>query len=208
MANIIFDFDGTLADTFHIAVSGVRKLALNGRVPTDEEIEELRNLSALEVMKALHVSWLQVPKLVYFGRKEVTSKIAGVTTFKGMADTLRKLQDDGHRLFIISSNSTKNIKTFLDNNKLGEYFDGYWGDKGLFAKSAALKQIARKLHLDIKDCAYVGDEVRDIDAARKAGIRAISVTWGYNNRNALTRAKAGTIIDKPEDLLELFAARA
>src|SRR5689334_21472375 len=107
MANVIFDFDGTLADTFYIGVAGIRKLAPNGNVPSDEEIEKLRGLSARQVMKALKISWFQVPRMVYFGRKEVNLKIDEVKTFDGMSDTLRALHNSGHKLFIISSNSTK-----------------------------------------------------------------------------------------------------
>jgi phosphoglycolate phosphatase len=206
MANVIFDFDGTLADTLHVAVEVFRKLAPPERDTGDKEIERLRGLSATKVIKELGIPWWRLPRLLYEGRKEMTSHIEQVETFPGMRNVLQTLHDRGHKLFVLSSNSTKNISVFLKHTKLDKYFDGFWGDQGIFAKSAAIKKIVRKQQLDSKDCYYVGDEVRDIEAARKAGIRPISVTWGYNNRKALEAAKAQVLVDRPEDLLTISTA--
>lgn len=204
MANVIFDFDGTLADTLHIAIDVFRRITPEDDVEDDKKIEELRGLPALEVIKHLGIPWWRVPRLLILGRKEMTAHIGEAGTFPGMVEVLRKLHDAKHRLFILSSNSTRNIEIFLRKHKLKPYFDNYWGDQGIFTKSSAIKKILRKEKLDPADCYYIGDEVRDIDAARKAGIRHISVTWGYNNRKALESAKADVLVDQPADLLKMI----
>jgi len=205
MANIIFDFDGTLADTLHIAIDVFRRITPEDDVEDDKKIEELRGLSAVEVIKHLGISWWRVPRLLYLGRKEMTAHIGEAKTFPGMAEVLQKLQKE-HRLFILSSNSAKNIAIFLQNNKLEAYFEHYWGDQGLFTKSSAIKKMIRKERLRPEDCCYIGDEVRDIEAARHAGIRPISVTWGFNNRKALETGKPEVLVDQPKDLLKVLAA--
>ena len=52
---------------------------------------------------------------------------------------------------------------------------------------------------------YVGDEVRDIEAAKKAGIRIAAVTWGYNSKKALEAYKPDYLVTKPEELLQICA---
>lgn len=204
MANVIFDFDGTLADTLHIAIDVFRRISPEDDIEDDKKIEELRGMSAFEAIKHLGISWWRVPRLLIVGRKEMTAHIGEANTFPGMVEVIHKLKAAKHRLFILSSNSTRNIAIFLKNHRLESYFDHYWGDQGIFTKSSALKKVMRKEKLDAKDCYYIGDEVRDIEAARKAGIRPISVTWGYNNRKALETAKPDILIDQPADLLDVI----
>ena len=55
---------------------------------------------------------------------------------------------------------------------------------------------------------YVGDEARDMEAARRAGVHSVGVTWGFNNRSALEKANPEKLVDKPKDLLKLFAAKS
>ncbi len=204
----IFDFDGTLADTFGIAVSVFRKLARKGQPTDDAAVERLRGMSAIEVLKDQGVRWWHLPYLIYYGRKTVKEQIGSVEAYPGMAEVLQTLHSQGSRLFVVSTNSKKNIDTFLRHNKLDGYFDAIYGGRGLFDKAGAISHIVKENHLDIQDCVYIGDEVRDIEAARRASIRSVSVTWGYNNRTALQAAKPETLIDKPKELLGLFAAKA
>ncbi len=205
---LIFDFDGTIADTLHVAIDAFRRLASDKHATDDQEIERLRGMSARAVIKALGIPWWRLPSLLYEGRKAVTQQIDTIGTYPGMPQALRQLHQQGHRLFILSSNSTKNISTFLHNNKLEKYFDSFRGDQGIFAKSAALKKLIRKNNLRPQDCWYIGDEARDVDAARHAGVPCISVSWGYNNHQALQAAKAQTIVDWPKDLLGVIAKKA
>ncbi len=205
---LIFDFDGTIADTLHVAIAAFRKLAADEHATDDKEIERLRGMSARAVIKTLGIKWWRLPSLVYEGRKAVTEQIDHIKTFPGMAQVLRQLHDSGWKLFVLSSNSTKNIAAFLHNNKLENYFDSFRGDQGIFAKSAAIKKLMRTNNLKPEQCWYIGDEVRDVEAARHAGIRCISVSWGYNNRQALERVKAEIIVDQPAEILNIITKKA
>src|SRR5688572_16722304 len=179
MANVIFDFDGTLADTLHIAIDLFRKFAPKDHPTDDAEIERLRGMSASEVIKNLGIPWWRLPYFVYQGRKAVKEQMGNVQAIDGIEPVVHRLHQQKHKLFILSSNSTENIEQFLNHNKLGHYFDGFWGGQGLFTKSGALKKVVRKNNLVLEDCVYIGDEVRDIEAARHAGMKCISVSWGY-----------------------------
>ena len=50
---------------------------------------------------------------------------------------------------------------------------------------------------------YVGDEVRDIKAAKRAGMKIIAASWGYNEREALEKYKPDLIVDRPVELIEV-----
>lgn len=202
---LIFDFDGTLADTLGIAIVEIKKFRSGDRAIDDAEIERLRGMTARHAFKAVGIHWWQMPGIVYRARKIVSQQIGSIKSFDGMLDVLRRLHERGLRMIIVSSNSTKNINQFLQNNKMDVYFDQVYGGTGVFDKGGALRKVIRANKLDLQECRYIGDEVRDIEAARKAGLHSVSVTWGYNNRSALQAAAPEVLIDQPKDLLRLFA---
>lgn len=202
---LIFDFDGTLADTLGIAIQEIKKFRSGGRPIDDAEIERLRGMTARQVFKSLGIRWWQLPAIVYHGRRIVSEQINEIKTFDGMLAVLQHLRDQGLRMLILSSNGTKNINQVLLNNRMSQYFDNVYGGTGIFDKAAALRKVIRMNNLKIDECMYIGDEMRDVEAARKVGLHSVSVTWGYNNRQALEQAKPETMIDRPEDLLKLFA---
>jgi phosphoglycolate phosphatase len=201
MSTIIFDFDGTIADTFFIARDVFLKLA-SGRHPTDEkEIEALRSLPARDAITRVGAKWWQLPYIMYYARKQVKQRQEEIKPIAGTPEVVQALHAAGHKLYIVSSNHTKNINHFLQKNGLAEYFDGAYGGIGLFAKASTLRKIALQHDLNPAECFYVGDEARDIEAARHAHMPCVSVTWGYNNLKGLQRGKPDVVVDTPKALL-------
>jgi|SRR5882672_632747 len=204
MGTLIFDFDGTIADTFFIAVDVFRKLA-TGRHPTDDkEIEALRSLPARDAIRRVGARWWHLPYIMYYARKQIKRRQHEIKPIAGIAPVLKELHKRGHRLYIVSSNSTKNVNGFLRNNELEPYFDGAYGGIGLFAKAGSLRKIAQQHNVSPANCYYVGDEARDAEAARHAGMPCVSVTWGYNNLKGLQRVHPETVINEPKELLDIF----
>ncbi len=206
---LIFDFDGTLADTFGIGVIEFRKLFKNNKQLTDDAtIEKLRGMTAREAFNFVGIKWWQLPKIAYRAREVIRREIVNIKSFDGMSATLRQLHDDGVSMMIVSSNSTKNIHVFLQNNQMEGYFEHVYGGSGVFDKAKALKRIMRHNGLNPAECVYIGDEARDMEAARRADMRSVGVTWGFNNRHALEITKPEVLIDKPKDLLRLFGRKS
>jgi phosphoglycolate phosphatase len=81
-----------------------------------------------------------------------------------------------------------------------------YGGVGLFGKTGALRRAILTDKLRTTDCYYVGDEVRDIEAARRARVKIISVAWGYNAPEALQKRKPYALIKQPKDLAPLLLA--
>lgn len=198
---IIFDFDGTIADSFAIVFLEVVQTVTKRPPLTSEEIEELRSSSMKAALKKLGIKPWQVPLFVMKGRREVGARMERIHAFDGMPDVLKDLASH-HSVYILSTNSQENITAFLKKYQVSEYITRIYGDIGLAGKAKALKKLLATETLSPRDCVYVGDEIRDIEAAKKAGLRCIAVSWGYNNADALRLYEPDGMVDSPQDLLK------
>ena len=202
---IIFDFDGTLADSFADIMAVFNELAheygLHEIKP--EEISELRKVSSREILKKFNFPTWRLPFLLKKGRQIFGQKIASVALFPGIKEVLTELKANGCTLGILSSNSEENICRSLACNR-ADPFDFVYTASNLFGKDKALKKIIKKYKYNPEDVIYVGDETRDIEAAQKCGIKIISVSWGFNDREILAKFNPDYLIDKPEELLKIL----
>lgn len=200
---IAFDFDGTLADSFELFVEAFRKVA-PVKKPSSIDIEKLRGMSVKEVIKELGVKKWQIPRLVVDGRKEMAKGVNALQLFPGIKESLEELKKEGNKLIVLSSNSPENIRKCLENNSVSEYFDDIIGDIGLTSKPKVIKKLASKANETI---IYVGDEVRDVEASHKAGVRCVAVTWGFNTEEALVKSSPDWVVNSPSELSKLLLAR-
>lgn len=203
---LLFDFDGTIADSITPLVTIFNELAEKHHLPRKikkEDISLLRQLHLQQVLQAFHIPVLQIPSLLYEGRKKFAQKIASLKPIEGIKDSLAKLKKEGATLGIVTSNSEQNVKTFLKANNI-DSFDFIHSEKGLFGKDRVLIHVISHYKLSKKQTLYIGDELRDIDAARKAGIAIVSVTWGANAKEALAKEHPDYIIDRPSQLEQLI----
>lgn len=202
MRTILFDFDGTLADSFGVVVEIFYDLTGHERIDDPAQIQRLRRLPIMKVVKELHVSPIQVPRLLVKGRKLMNERMEDVRPFKGIPEAMAELQRQGHTVYIMSSNSKQNVEAFLDANGLTRYVTKVYGNIGLLNKAGAIRKVIRQNGLRLEDCVYIGDEVRDIDGAQRAGIPIVSVGWGYNDATLLESRQPDTLIYQPEKLVE------
>lgn len=200
---IIFDFDGTIADSFEVVLEIFYELT--GKVPfSNEEIVEYRKLPLKKVSKKIGISVRQVPVLLVKGRAMMIHRMRDVKPIPGMQDALKELQDMGWRLMVISSNSHQNVEEYLRVHHLDMYFDRVYGGVGLFGKSSVLRRVIKQNKLDRSTCYYVGDESRDIQAAHKSRIGSVGVIWGYNDISLLKSEKPTAIAESPAGLVAIF----
>jgi phosphoglycolate phosphatase len=204
MSNLIFDFDGTIANSFEVAEKIFYELTGHEPVTDENLIAHLRRLPLLKAAKEMHISPAQLPRLLIKGRALMKSRMHQVKAFAGIAPVLRELHEDGNKLFIISSNSQPNVEEFLKDNNLLDCFDRVYGGVGLFSKARVLKKVMRHNRIKADESFYIGDEVRDINAAKHAGVRIVSVAWGYNDVGALKDENPFATAKKPADLLHVF----
>lgn len=201
---IIFDFDGTIADTFKLSIGIFEKMTKRDKTFTDEEIERLRSLTGLHVLQELHIKPWIVPFMLIRGRTMMRRSLPSIEVFDGVKLLIADLHNAGTPLFITSSNSTSNIMEFLRERGMDQYFIRVYGNVGLFGKARVLRKVMTGNRLDPARTTYVGDETRDIDAAKRVGIRIVSVGWGFNSATLLKTHDPDALANTTAELASLL----
>lgn len=203
---IIFDFDGTIADTFKLSIGIFEMMTKREAIFSDVEIERLRGLSGLQVLQELHIKPWLVPFMLIRGRSMMRRSLPSIAVFEGMKPLITTLYQQGTPLFITSSNSTSNILEFLREQGMDTYFIRVYGNVGIFGKARVLRRVISNNKLDRAHVAYVGDETRDVEAAKRVSIRSVAVTWGFNNAGLLKTHNPDKLARTPQELAIILSA--
>ncbi|MFA5962195.1 MAG: HAD hydrolase-like protein [Parcubacteria group bacterium] len=201
---IIFDFDGTLVDSFQLAIAAFNSISKRyglKKVPLDE-LDRLRNLSSRELIAKWNVPFWKMPFVIRAARKEFGTQIDKVELFPKMETTLLELKKRGYALCLLTANSQVNVDYFLQKHNLN-MFDWVYGGCGLFEKSKVMRKILQKFNCEASEALNVGDETRDIEAAKKCQIPSVAVSYGFNAKQILQKFQPDFLIDRPEDLLTI-----
>ena len=199
----LFDFDGTIADTLHLVRAVPPELERKYHLPklSNDDIAALRNLPAEQVFQKLGISLLKLPFFLADIRKLTTEKITTIEMFSGLKEVLQLLKNSDHHLSVVTSNSAENVELFLAKHNARDLFDFIHSELNLWGKQAALKNVLKTKKIPASETYYIGDELRDIAAAQGAGLRIISVGWGFNTAEALQKAEPDYMAMTPKDLL-------
>ena len=202
MAAIIFDFDGTIADSFDYVAGFLAEEA--GQPLTVDQVETLRGQSMASIGRQFGHSWLKLLRLFFKGRRRMHKFIDKVKPFEGMPDVIEKLHAEGHELFIVTSNTVDNVHKFLHHYELHKYFLEVYGGAGLLGKPRYLKKLLKEQNLEKDNALYIGDEMRDVTAAESIEMRIIAVTWGFAKPSELEALEPTAIAQKPEDIIKIL----
>ena len=202
---VLFDFDGTLADTGHIMFKAYEKLGDKYELPAvnHDEIDQIRALSIRDRFKKAGVPIFKLPAILRETKQIYSDHISSAKPFPGTAGLLESFKDKGHLLSIISSNTDKNIRSFLAAHELN-YFEHIRTTSSLFGKHRAISGFLRDLGIKPEEAIYIGDELRDIVACKKVPIRVIAVTCGYDHITLLKDANPNFLAEKPDDILAVL----
>ena len=203
---IIFDFDGTIADTLEHTRCIYNQLASDYSLSRVEahEMQQLRDFSLSELLKHLDISKFRVPSLLSRGTAMLRERIAEIPIIPGIAAVIPELRRRTETFGILTSNATENVNLFLDTHGLREHFTFVSSTSKLTGKSKHLKAIRKTFSLRAEEMLYIGDELRDVKASQKAGIPIAAVTWGFNSRESLTAEKPNFVFNHPKDFMSLL----
>lgn len=210
---VIFDFDGTLADTFPVVLDIFHKLERRAVPLTKEEEILMRGAALMQVrlrvvIKAaasLDIPFWRLPFVFAITQLLLKKRMKEVRVFPGVTELLKQLAKDGDQLFIVSTNSTRNIKRFLRAQDLDDCFIKIYGNVRPRNKGRVIRHIARWRQATAGRVWYVGDEDRDVAAGHAADVPAVAVTWGYNNAAQLEQSQPTHTVTTPDELYKLIA---
>ncbi len=202
MKYVVFDFDGTLADSLPVVVSIAEEIL--GVTISKREIGGYRNMTVRQVLKIAKIPLWKVPSLLVKGKPIMSQRLVEVDLFEGLDTVVKSLAKEGHKLYVVSSNSAGIINRFLSQKDIRQYFTSVYGNVGIFSKAQAIKKVMKRENFTVQDAIYIGDEVRDIEAAKKIKMPIISVTWGYNGKKILKTFQPDYLIDKPVEISKII----
>jgi phosphoglycolate phosphatase len=198
----VFDFDGTLANTYPVFASSLNALAIKHgfRQIAHDEQHKLRSLSAAEVLRELQLPLWKVPTVLSDFRKIMHQRINEIRPFPDMTGVLHTMMQEGIEVAVATSNSIANVKAVLGDALINRFAAVECGSS-LFGKSHRLRQILRKTQIDKAQALYIGDEIRDAEAAERVGLSFGAVAWGYTDLGGLLRMNPASVFRAPADLL-------
>jgi phosphoglycolate phosphatase len=201
----IFDFDGTLADSLPWFRASFQDMITRFDLAPvrDDEVEGLRGLSAREIMARLKVSMWQLPAIVSDMRKRKLAAASEISLFDGIPALLSDLRRAGIQTAIVSSDSEASVRQVLGTAAgLITRFDC---GAAVFGKHWKFRRVARKLGAKPSETICIGDEIRDIEAARAAGMDSGAVAWGYAFPTALQAAGPTHLFNSIQEITQRLA---
>lgn len=199
---IIFDFDGTLADSqpwFESVLNDVGERYGFRRIEMSER-EYLRRLDARQFLAHLGVPRWKLPFIARHMRALKTGSLDEISLFSGVEDLLRDLAREGVELAIVSSDTEANVRKVLGPANAALVAE-FACSASLLGKQARFRQVLRRAKVRPDEALAIGDEIRDAEAARATGIPFAAVGWGYAAPDALA-PHAETVFSDVSEIAE------
>ena len=215
---VIFDLDGTLADTIaSIAWCGNRAFARFG-LPSFTEAEYKRFVgdgAAMLVRRALLAAGdgkLSRFDEVYQEYRDIFSRdcMYQVKPYEGIVPLLSELKKRGIRIAVLSNKPDADSRHVVEELFGKGYFDHVQGQaEGIPRKPdpAGVYRIMEAFGMRAEDFLYVGDSCVDMRTGKAAGLFTVGVLWGFRDRAELEENHADVVIARPEELLSFLDVR-
>ena len=205
---VIFDFDGTLADTGDWFMTATNKAAarFGFRQMSRPEFEELRTRGNREIIAHMGVPFWKLPAIAAFMRRQAEAHASEISLFAGVEAMLCSLKGAGARLAVVSSNRETVVRAALGDS-VG-LIDHFGCGASLFGKARHFRRLLKATSLAPRRVLSIGDEARDIEAARSCGITAGSVGWGYADPGFLRSLGPDLFFPKVEDIATTLAGKS
>lgn len=213
---ILFDLDGTLADTAPDLAAAVNKLRIDrGLAPAP--YETLRPVASHGARGLIGAAFGIAPGHEEFEALRVgflanyESAIAESSTlFDGVLPLLMQLQARSIQWGVVTNKAARLTNLLVPLIGLGDAACVIAGDTTPHLKPhpASLFEASRRIGISASDCWYVGDDLRDMQAAKAAGMFAIAAAWGYCGDNDPNGWEADCVVESPLAILDLLASPA
>lgn len=202
---VVFDFDGTLADSFGWFLDIFDEVADKFGYDRGDRgnLRMLRDMGARELLAHHRVPMWKLPMIMTHVRKLQGQHIDRINLFEGIGEVITTLKHRGVTVAVVTSNARENVETVLGAD-IARLIDHYACGASLFGKAAKFKALLKAVGAEASCVLSVGDEIRDIEAARTAGFKVGAVSWGFANPDRLRRENPDHLFEQPQDILAAF----
>jgi len=198
---LLFDFDGTIADSIHLGWKIANIIAPKFG---HEKFEHFRSLTLPKLLKELHIPIYKLPLAIRLALAEYRHLINELEPCVGIVPMLAQLTEMQIPMALLSSNTGENLSLFLKRLEIDAFL---WvdGTSGILRKQHRIKQQIKKHKLNPKQVIYIGDETRDIDAAKHCGLKVIAVTWGFHTPELLISHNPDYLVNSPDEIVKIVS---
>ncbi|MFJ7566948.1 HAD family hydrolase [Herminiimonas sp. NPDC097707] len=209
---ILFDLDGTLADTAPDLAEAVNQLRVTrGLAPADYAL--LRPVASAGARGLIGVAFGITPQDAEytelrddFLRNYAAAIAVNSRLFEGISELLSNLQEKNIAWGIVTNKAAQLTDQLVPQIGLHHAACVISGDTTAHAKPhpAPLFEAAKRIGVQPEHCWYVGDDLRDIQAGQAAGMTTIAAAWGYCGEAAPATWNADALVESPQQLFDLL----
>lgn len=202
---VIFDFDGTLADTYPWFLSVFDEFAARYHLPRldNSALDALRKVDIRYISREYNIPFWKITQMGIHLQQKMASQIDRIQLVDGMQTVIDELSCLGVKLAVVSSNTEENVRQVLGTDN-AVHFEAFECGVSLFGKKPKFEKILRRTSVKPAGALSIGDEVRDLKSSRQAGLTFGAVTWGYGDAEILREHAPDALFNHPEEILTLF----
>jgi phosphoglycolate phosphatase len=199
---VIFDMDGTLADSFPWFISVLNAVAdkYRFRRVAPHEVETLRGLDSRQILEWLGVPLWKVPRIARHMRALKTQRLHEIALFPGVDRLLAALAAREIMLAIVSSDTEDNVRRVLGPHN-AQRISHYACASTMFGKPRKFRAVLKRSAIPPAQTIAIGDETRDAEAARAVGAAFGAVSWGYASAAALQAHAPAVVFNSFDDIV-------
>ncbi len=200
---VIFDLDGTLADSYPWFLQNLHGVLERFGLTSvsDTDIERLRGAGPREILDHLGVRRWKLPMIARHIRRLKSEHIAAIPLFQGVDELLQALRARGITLAMVSSDDGRNVRQALGSRN-ASLFAHYACSASMFGKARKFRRVLRSAGVGPAETLCIGDEIRDLEAAREVGVAFGAVSWGYTSPDALEARAPDALFTSMPDILK------
>lgn len=199
---LVFDFDGTIADTKKLYYNSIHKWLKKEKIVfSEKQFKKFFGLKVHDILAKLRIRG---------DIKKITEKI-NADVFKNInkikvSESVEYIKELNADKIIASNTPTRYMGAILRKNGLLKYFMVVCGGDKFVHKEDFIKKYIKNKKLNRKNVFYIGDMVKDVEIARKAGCVCVAVSHNisWSSRKDLLKAKPDFILNSLKDLSRLF----
>lgn len=201
---LFFDFDGTLVDSMSRYLFYYNEYAKKHHRPfiDHNKHQQLRKKSLNVIRNQLGFNLAEVFFIGRLLKKKVYQNPELIEPFSGIPYLLKMLKKSRYSIYIISSNTKKNIQKILAHHNINEVDKIIHTYRG-FNKTYSIKKCLRKIK-NFNQVFVISDEYKDIKSANKLNLISVAVNWGANHFEANDETKPDFIVNSTEELLSVI----